>query len=62
MPIPLAVIAFNNGANLENFLLGTFISAIYLYVLVLNIITEWGQKGIRHMRLGWWGSLDTGVP
>ena len=42
MPIPLALIAFSNMVNLENFLFGTFVSVIYFNVLVLNIIlSEW---------------------
>ena len=39
MPIPLALIAFSNGTNLENFF-ETFVSVIYSGVLVLNIISE----------------------
>jgi len=42
IPIPLALIAFSNDANLENFLFGTFISIIYLDVFVINIIPQWG--------------------
>ena len=44
MPIPLALISFSNGANLENFLFGTFIFVIYFGVLILNIIPEWGER------------------
>ena len=55
MPIPLALIAFNDGANLKNFLFRTSVSIIYVDVLVLNICLEWGWKGTRPMRLGMWG-------
>ena len=41
MSIPLLLIAFSNGTNLENFLFGTFVSIIYFDIFVLNIILEW---------------------
>ena len=41
MHIPLALIAFSNDVNLENFLFGAFIYVILVGVLALNIIPRW---------------------
>ena len=61
MSIPLALIAFSNGANFEYFLFGTFVFIILFGVLTLNIVPTWAWKGTRPMRLGSGRGLDTGV-
>ena len=52
VPIPSALIAFSNRANLENSLFETFISVTYFDVLVLNIIPELEILGTKCMGLG----------
>ena len=50
MPISFTLIAFSNGAKLEKFLSGAFVSVIL--VLAFNIAPRWVWKGTKNMRLG----------